>query len=228
MQVVILAGGLGARLRPLTKSVPKAMVAIHGIPFLQYQLELIKSQGFTEILILAGYLGGCIKAYFGDGRNFGLNIIYSHEKKPLGTGGALKKAENKLAKEFLLLNGDTLLPIDYRKLIECFYQSGKTGVIVVYSNSENIAPNNIALHKSHLVSDYNKKNTKAMTHVDAGAIVLKKEVLDLIPKARKCSLEEEIFHKLIKGENFLAYPTDQRFYDIGVPEELEVLKGTLK
>lgn len=228
MQVVILAGGLGIRLRPLTESVPKAMVAIHGTPFLQYQLELIKSHGFTEILILAGYLGKCIEVYFSDGAKFGLNIRYSYEKIPLGTGGALKKAENKLKKEFLLLNGDTFLPIDYRNLTECFYQSGKTGLIVVYENSENIAPNNIALHKSHLVSGYNKKNTKGMTHVDAGVIVLKKEVLDLIPEVRKCSLEEEIFHRLIREKNLLAYPTDQRFYDIGCFGELETFKGAVK
>ncbi|MBN1804562.1 MAG: NTP transferase domain-containing protein [Sedimentisphaerales bacterium] len=227
-QVVILAGGLGTRLRPLTESVPKPMVTIHGIPFLQYQLELIKSYGFAEILILAGYLGKCIEAYFGDGAKFGLNVRYSYEKIPLGTGGALKNAENELKEEFLLLNGDTFLPIDYRDLTECFYQSGKTGLIVVYENSENIAPDNIAFHKSHLVSGYDKKNTTSMTHVDAGVIMLKKEVLDLIPEAMKCSLEEEIFHKLIEEKNLLAYPTDQRFYDIGCFRELEVFEGAVK
>ena len=216
------------RLRPITESVPKPMVTIHGKPFLQHQLELIKSYGFTEILILAGYLGKCIEAYFDDGAKFGLNVRYSYETIPLGTGGALKKAENKLEKEFLLLNGDTFLPIDYGKLTECFYQSGKTGLIVVYDNSKNIASNNIVLHKSRLVADYNKKNTEGMTHIDAGVIVLKKEVLDSIPEVQKCSLEEEIFHKLIREENLLAYPTDQCFYDIGSFIGLEAFKRVVK
>jgi len=113
MQVVILAGGKGTRLRPITYQVPKPMVPIHGKPFLQYQLELIKSLGINEVLLLVGYLGKQIEEYFGGGPKFGLNIEYSYENNPLGTGGALKNAEEKLAEKFLLLNGDTFLPMDY-------------------------------------------------------------------------------------------------------------------
>ena len=87
MQAVILAGGLGRRLRPLTEDLPKPMVSIQGKPFLQYQLELIKSWGITQVLLLVGYLGEKIRGYFADGKKFGLRISYSCESTPLGTAG---------------------------------------------------------------------------------------------------------------------------------------------
>ncbi len=94
MQVVILAGGEGTRLRPLTHKVPKPMVKVSGKPFLQYQLELIKSYGLTDVLILAAYLGNQIEDYFGNGSDLAMNIKYSYEDTPMGTGGALKNAED--------------------------------------------------------------------------------------------------------------------------------------
>jgi len=163
MQAVILAGGKGTRLRPLTYRMPKSIVPINGKPFLQYQLELIKSYGINEVLLLVSYLGEQIERYFNNGSKFGLSIEYSYEESPLGTGGALKNAEDKLKKEFLLLNGDTFLPIDYRKLISYFHQYNKIGVITVYNNSKKIASNNIAIGKSNLIIDYNKKDSKGMT-----------------------------------------------------------------
>lgn len=228
MQAVILAGGKGTRLRPLTCQMPKSMVPIHGKPFLQHQFELIKSFGINEVLLLVSYLGEQIEEYFDNGSKFGLSIEYSYEEIPLGTGGALKNAEDKLAKEFLLLNGDTFLPIDYRKLISYSHRYNKIGVITVYNNSEKIVPNNIAIGKSNLVIGYNKKDSKGMTHVDAGVMVFKKDVIDLIPKDQICSLEEEIFHKLIKVRKLLAFPTDKRFYDMGNFEKLEIIKEAFK
>ncbi len=228
MQVVILAGGKGTRLRPLTYQMPKPMIPIHGKPFLQHQLELLKSFGLKDVLLLVSYLGNQIEEYFGDGAKFGLSIKYSYEETPLGTGGALKNAEDKLAEEFLLLNGDTFLPIEYGELIKYFYQYTKMGIIVVYYNSEDIVPNNIAIGESNFVFEYNKKDSKGMTHVDAGAIVFKKEVLNLIPNGQVSSLEEEIFHKLIKIKELLAFPTRKRFYDIGNFKEIKVIKRVLR
>lgn len=228
MQVAILAGGKGTRLRPITYEIPKPMIPIHGKPFLQYQLELIKSFSIDEVLLLVSCLGKQIEEYFGGGSKFGLNIKYSYENNPLGTGGALKNAEEKLAEKFLLLNGDTFLPMDYEKLMEYFHQCGKIGVITVYDNSEKIASNNIALAKSNVVVGYNKKDFQGMTHVDAGAMLFKKEVLNFIPKAQVCSLEEEIFPMLIEKKELISYPTSQRFYDMGDFKELEVIKEVLR
>ena len=228
MKAVILAGGKGTRLRPLTYQIPKPLVPVHGKPFLQYQLELIKSFGIREALILVSYLGHKIEEYFGDGSKLGLKIEYSYEESQLGTGGALKNAGDKLAEHFLLLNGDTLLAIDYAKFIVYFHRSNKIGSVVVYDNSVKVASNNIAVDESNFVIKYDKKSSREMTHVDAGAMVFKREILNYIPEGRVCSLEEEIFHELIEKRELIAFVTNQSFYDMGNFNGLEAIKGVLR
>jgi len=228
MQAVILAGGKGTRLRPITCTIPKPLISINGKPFLQHQLEFIKSHLTDEILLLVSYLGEKIEDYFDDGSKFGVKIDYCYEKVPLGTAGALKNAESKIKDEFILFNGDTYLPIDYRKIIDYFHQCKAIGVVVVYGNSREIASKNIAVNESGLVMNYNKNNSKKMTHVDAGITAFKKSILDFIPRNKICSLEEDIFPKLIKAKQLYSFATNQRFYDIGTPRELEAIKGILK
>jgi len=228
MQAVILAGGKGTRLRPITYEIPKPLIEINNKPFLQYQLELIKSFGISRVLILVGYLGKKIEKYFRNGLDLGLKIEYSYEKTLLGTGGALKNAEEKVAEEFLLLNGDTFLAIDYGRLIDYFRQRKKIGIITVYDNYQKIGQSNVALGKQNLVIKYDKREAKGMTHIDAGAMVFRKIVLGLIPKGKICSLEEEIFPLLIKAKQLVAFPTKQRFYDIGDPKRLKEIKKVLK
>ncbi len=228
MQVVILAGGKGTRLRPLTYQIPKPMVPVHGKPFLHHQLELIKSFKINEVLLLVCYLGEQIEDYFGDGSRFGLKIEYSYEESLLRTGGALKNAEEKLSDEFLLLNGDTFLPINYGELIKYFNRFNKIGTIAVYSNTEKMTSNNISVGVTNLVIDYGKKDSKGMTHVDAGAMVFKKNIVNFIPENKTCSLEEEIFHELINRKELMAFIVSQRFYDIGSFKELELVQRVLK
>ena len=105
MQVAILAGGLATRLRPLTQDQPKSMVRVLGRPFLEYQLEFLRRNGITAVVLCIGYLGEQIEGYFGDGGGFGVDIRYSREDKPLGTAGALKNARGLLADEFFTLYG---------------------------------------------------------------------------------------------------------------------------
>jgi len=228
MQVVILAGGKGTRLKPLTNNIPKPLISINGKPFLQYQLELIKSCVTVDVLLLVSYLGDKIEDYFGDGSKFGLKIKYCYEEAPLGTGGALKNAEGKLEDEFLLLNGDTYLPVNYGELIGCFHQRKVRGVVVVYDNSKKIAPNNLAIGDSSLIVGYNKDDSRRMTHINAGAMVFKKSILDFIPKGKISSLEEDIFHKLIDIKQLYAFEINQRFYDIGSPNGLKIIEEILK
>ena len=228
IQVVILAGGKGTRLRPITNLIPKPMVVINGKPFLQYQLEFIKRFGISEVLLLVSYLGDQIRDYFGAGPKFGLKIDYAFDETPLGTGGALKNAGNKLAEEFLLLNGDTFLPIDYGQLIDCFRRYKKMGTIVVYDNSQEVVPNNIAVGEANLVTGYSKSGAQGMTHVDAGAIAFKRDILAFIPEGSVCSLEEEIFPELIRRDELSAFVTNQRFYDMGSFKELRLIWSVLK
>lgn len=227
MQIVILAGGIGTRLRPLTYSVSKPMVKVCGKPFLEYQLELVKSFGFTNVLILAGYLGNQIEEYFGDGSILEMNIKYSYEETPMGTGGALKNAEKMLSKTFILLNGDTLLTINYNKLAEQFKKNDKMGLIVAWNNPDNIIPHNLQIADDNTILAYNKDVSDGMTHLDAGVIALKKEVLKLIPPQRVCLLEKEVYPQLINSDELAAFETEQRFYDMGSVEGLKNLEKAL-
>jgi len=227
MQTVILAGGKGTRLRPITQDIPKSMVPILGKPFLQYQLEFLISVGADDFLFLVGYLGDAIKKYFKNGSKFGVKIDYSQEISLLGTAGALKNAGDKLNAEFLLLNGDTFLPIDYNELIRYFNQCNKVGVITVYDNPEKYFLNNIAVGKSNIVIDYKKNGSEYMTHIASGAMVFKKEILNLIPDGQVCSLEEDTLCKMIEKRMLLAFVSQQRFYDMGSFKGMELLKDKL-
>ena len=230
MQAVILAGGLGTRLAPLTQEVPKPMVIIGRKPFLHYQLALLERQGFTRILLLVGYLGRQIMEYFKEGRSLGLHIKYSVEDEPLGTAGALKRAEPYLEEEFLLVYGDSYLAIDYPDVVEAFQAWGKMGLMVVCEdrNGSTMVPKNVALDRRMLVTRYEKGSLdEALRYIDAGALAFRRQVTGLIAPGRAVSLEEEIFPLLIEQEQFVGYVTAQRFYDMGTPARLETLRRFL-
>ena len=227
MQVVILAGGKGTRLRPITYTIPKPMIEVFGKPFLEYQVDLVKSHGVKDILILAGYLGGQIEEYFGNGIGYGLDIRYSYEKKLMGTAGALKNAQQMLQDQFILLNGDTLLQIDYNYFFSCFKNSGKTSMVVAYDNRENLMPNNLKVNSKGAVVVYDKQNDHGMTHIDAGAIAYDKKVLQLIPEQQVYSLETQIYPRLIETGQIEAFVTDKRFYDMGSIKGLKDIEQAL-
>jgi len=227
MQVAILAGGLGTRLRPLTLTVPKPMVPIHGRPFLEYQIEWVKQFGFHRILLLTGYLGEQIEEHFQDGRRWGVSIAYSRESSPLGTAGALKLAEHQLDERFLLLNGDTYLPIDYGAMARHFEQSDGLGLMTVYDNADKVAMNNVGLTHDGKVARYAKSGGPGLTHVVAGAYLFKSAVAERIPAGTKSSLEEDLVATLAPSGELGSYPVSQRFYDIGTFERFALAEPIL-
>lgn len=227
MQVVILAGGLGLRLRPITDKIPKVMLNINGKPFLYYVLELLKSKSFKKVLILIGYLGEQIKDYFGDGKKFGLSLSYSFEESLLGTGGAIKKAASMIDSNFLLIYGDTYLEFDYHDFIKTYYKLDKTGFMCVYTNKQKDFKDNVLMNSNNRIIKYDKNNLVGLSGVDAGIFVFKKKVLDLIPSGRNVSFEECVYQKLISRKEFFAYPTDKKFLDIGNFEMLKRAKKVL-
>lgn len=228
LQTVILAGGRGSRLRPITRKIPKVMIPINGRPFLEYLLRLLKKNGFSEILLLVGYLGRQIEEYFGDGERTGLEIKYSYEDIPLGTGGALKKAEGLLSSEFLLVNGDTYLEFDYGLLISDFERLDGKGLICVYTNPGKVMVSNLLLDRDGRVTKYDKTNPEGLTEVDAGVGIFKKEVLNLIPENTFISLETRIYEKLIRVKKLYGFPVEKEFLDIGTPERLSNARRILK
>jgi NDP-sugar pyrophosphorylase family protein len=234
-QAVILAGGLGTRMRPVTETIPKPMISVAGKPFLQHQLELLRVCGIDRSLLLVAYLGEKIEEYFGDGTNFRLNIDYSYEPTPLGTGGAIKNAEEKLQKTFVLLNGDTYLAINYSALLLRFTMLKCLALIVAYKKPSgglsvlpaDHVPNNLAVSRDGRVETYRKHDAEGLTHIDAGAIVLSKEILQMLPQGRRCSLEEEIYPRLIANGDMYAWATSEPFYDMGSPAGLSALEEKL-
>lgn len=231
MQAVILAGGLGTRLSPLTEQVPKVMVSVNGKPFLLHLLELLKSQGLSDIILSIGYLGERVRGFFGDGKRFGLKIRYSEERgRLLGTGGALKQAQNLLDNHFFAINGDTYLPIDYTEAEKSFIRCGKKALMVVYDNKENTGvKNNVELDKDSMVARYDKERlAPELKYVEAGVLILSREVLDIIQEGHSVSLEKGLYQTLIQQKEMVADITTQRFYDIGTPEQLRIFEEFLK
>lgn len=229
LKAAILAGGRGTRLRPVTDVIPKPMIEIGGKPFLEHQINLLSKNGVAEILLCVGYLREKIMDYFGNGSRFGLKIDYSIEEGFLGTGGALKKAKKCLQKDFILLYGDSYLPIDYTRLVNSWSQCSSLGLVVCYDNKDGIAVNNIYLDKEDFIREYNKSHpNKCMNCLEAGVMVFKKEVLESMADNRVISLEEEIFPLLIKQGKLRGYLTGQRFYDIGTPQGLKEMKELLQ
>ena len=227
MQAVILAGGLGARLRPLTHKVPKPMVLIKGKPFLEYQLEMLKKNSFQDFILCTGYLGEKIEEYFGNGEKMGIHIKYSKENEPLGTGGALKNAQKLLESEFVLIYGDSFLPMDYKLLIADFNESKKLGITVVFGNNPKIVQNNMEVSQTCEVLNYDKKNEGRSNYVEAGVHVFKKGVLNFVPENSVFSLEEELLPVLIKTGELSAHITNKRFYDIGTFDRLKIFNQVL-
>lgn len=218
-QAVILVGGKGERLKPLTDNMPKPMVEVCGRPFLEYLLLLLKGNEIRNLLFLAGYLGGKIETYFGDGRKWGVKIDYSFEKEPVGTGGALKLAKDKLEDEFFLLFGDSYLPINYMKMANEYTKSKKKAVLAIYDNREDTGvPFNVTVDKSKKIIslyDKGKGNTQSFNYCDAGVAVVNKEVLSLVRGKMPISFEEETYPKLIAKGGLGYYIAENRFYDIG-------------
>ena len=228
MQIVILCGGKATRLYPLTKKIPKSMMRFEGKPFLEQQLDLLKKNRIFDIVLCVGYKAEQIKKYFGDGKNFGVEIKYSSDKKRLlGTGGALKKAENLLEDSFLVMWGDSYLPFNFQKAIKFFKKSNKPGMMIVFKNLNKYEPSNVEV-KNNLVKSYSKKRkTKKMKYIDYGISIYRKEVLKYLPKNQVCDLTK-LQQALIKKRQLLAYPAEKRFYQIGSPDGLEELKNYIK
>lgn len=220
MQIVILAGGLGTRLKHLTGKIPKAMVPIGEKPFLELQISLLKKHGISDFVLCVGHLGEKIKAYFGNGEKFGIKIRYSEETEGLlGTAGAIKKASDLLDDVFFVTYGDAYLILDYQAAMRYFKKSKKLGLMVVYKNFDRYDKSNVVVDGS-LIKIYSKeKKAPNMVYIDFGVSILRKKALDLVPEGKVVDLEE-LCQKLIRKKELLAFETNQRFYEIGSPEGL--------
>jgi len=231
MQVVVLAGGLGTRLRPITKTVPKPMVDVGGHPFLEHIIRHLAAQGFRKAVVLLGYLGDQIQAHFENGTAFGLEMRYCFEPEPLGTAGAIRNALELLDEDFLVLYGDSYLPIDYRPVVRQFREIPCLGLMVVYDNrrADTGVVNNVAADVQGWVTRYEKgTGAPGLDYVEAGVLCFRRELFKEFPAGQFISLEKEVYQQLIHERQLRAFVTSQRFYDIGTPERLEEFASARK
>lgn len=218
MQVIILAGGKGTRLRPLTETIPKPMTKIKGVPFLEILLRMLKKKGISNAVLCVGYLSEIIEDYFKNEKMLDIDIKYSKERELLGTGGALMNAEKFLENEFIVINGDTFIDIDYAKLTKFSHQKGKLCTMCgyVHDQKNDDFVNNMLIDSKGNVTTYVKdKEMPELNCVDIGVYYFKKKALDFFGNKKPLSLEFDIFPKLIAKKEVAGFSTHEQFYDIG-------------
>jgi len=221
MQMVILAGGLGMRLRPLTERVPKCLIPVNGRPFLEYQLEMLGQRGVRDIVLCVGHLGEAVLDHFGAGHRFGVDIVYSWEREELlGTAGALKRAEPLLAPEFFVTYGDCYLLLGYREIMTSFRSSDALGMMVVYRNYDRLERSNVVVRDGRVAAYDKNTRLPGMVYINEGLSVLRRRALRLIPEDEPLS-QEEFYGGLIAKGKLLAYETQQRFYEVGSLQGIE-------
>lgn len=233
--VAILCGGRGTRLGALADASPKPLAPVLGRPFLGYQTDLLERQGFRRFTYLTGYRGDQVESWLRHSFGGRLDIAFSREAEPLGTGGALWNARRHLAQPFLLLNGDSYLDLDYRSLLDALLDapSSVVAVVAAWRNSEPtgaVEANNLALAEDGTVTLYQKRGASpALTHVDAGAGAYRPLLFgfsrpdDPLP----VSLEETIWPRAIAAGGIRGFPAPERPWDIGTPERLAAFERHL-
>lgn len=227
-QAVILAGGQGTRLRPLTLTIPKPMIPFHGKPFLEYLISDLRKNNIKDIIILVGYLHGKIEKYFGDGKRFGLHIRYSYSPVEADTGTRLRNARNLIKNEFLLLYGDNYWPLELPRLVDYYKKLRMAGIVTVYSNWDNYTKNNIFVNSDGIVTVYDRRRKRTdLNGVDIGYFIFNKHVLSLIPK-KNSSFEEHVLSKLVRNGDLGGFITHTRYYGLSRPERMAEISDFFK
>jgi mannose-1-phosphate guanylyltransferase len=235
VQAVILVGGEGTRLRPLTSTVPKPVVPLVDRPLMGYMLEWLKVHGVDDVVMLMGYLATALRNVLGEGEAYGMRIRYVEEPEPRGTGGALKFAEPLLDDRFLMLNGDVLSDMDLSQQIEQHERTGARGTLALVPVDDPSAYGLVRLNEDRSVREFVEKPSPDAIDtnlISAGAYVLEKEVVDLIEPDRNVSIEREIWPQLV-ADGLFAFPHDAYWVDIGTPDRylqatFDVLEGLCK
>lgn len=223
MKAVILAGGQATRLLPLTCNIPKAMVPVLNIPFLEHVIRYLSEHQIKDIILAQGYLAQPIEGYLGDGSQLGVKLNYVAEDTPLGTAGAVKNAERYLDDTFLMLNGDIFTDLDITAMID-FHQKRRAKATIALTPVDD--PTSYGLVETDAegrVTQFLEKPSPSQVTtnmINAGTYVLEPEILAQIPSQTKVSIEREVFPLLLEqGKPVYAYPSSAYWIDIGTPEK---------
>jgi D-glycero-alpha-D-manno-heptose 1-phosphate guanylyltransferase len=224
--VLILAGGLGKRLRSSFALGPKSLAPVTGRPFLDHLLRWVQSSGFTDVVLCTGYKAGQIRRRYQSGGKWGLRISYSCEKDALGTAGALKNAEALVrSNTFLVLNGDSFVDISLRELVQFHRMKNSFATLALSRTSDQSRYGSVRVNAQSEILGFAEKTSanaavgkRTRTWINSGVYVFEKDLLTMIPRNRSVSLETEIFPKLL-GHKFYGFQTRGYFIDIGVPAD---------
>ncbi len=227
-QAVILAGGLGTRMRPLTDTLPKPMIPIKGKPFLEYQIKSLKEKGVEEIVLLLGYLPEKVVDYFKDGSQFGVSIKYSIGKIEDETGMRIKNASQLYDDVFFLLYCDNYQPFNLEKFLKFHFERDVDLSVIVFSNKDNSTKKNILVGDDGYIVTYDKTRTaENLNGVEAGVFIVNKKVVEAMPNDN-FSWEKVTFPVLIKDKKMAGFMTDHKYYSIGSLERLPLTEKFLK
>lgn len=235
MKGIIIAGGAGTRLRPLTYSRPKPLIPVVNRPFLEYQVALLKRHGIDEIIFCTNYMADKIEAHFGDGSAYGVKMRYAIEKTPLGTAGAIRNAQELAGRDtVVVLNGDVLTDFDIGSIVR-FHQDKQALVTLTLKEVPSPSPYGVIItdeqgrvlefrepseaQKKALAANPNIQHT-GVDYINAGIYIMQPEALDAIPTGRPVSVERETYPKLLaEGSPIYAVARDGYWLDIGRPEQ---------
>ena len=234
MQALILAGGEGTRLRPLTSTVPKPVVPLVDRPFIQFMLDWLRSHGVDDVVMSCGHLADGVRNVLGDGADFGVRLRYVEEPRPLGTGGALKHAESLLDERFLMLNGDVLTDIDITSQLRRHEATGARGTLALYPVEDPSAYGLVRLDDAGAVTEFVEKPSADQidtNNISAGVYVLERSVLELLAPGQPASIEREVFPELV-GHGLYGHVSRGYWMDIGTPERylqatFDILEGNV-
>ena len=227
-QAVILAGGRGTRLKPITDTLPKPLVAFHGRPFLSYLLEQLKGQGIQNVLLLVGYLAHLIREYCGDGSQWGLHVDYVESPVEAETGQRLMDAAPLLAPCFLLTYCDNYWPMRLEPMWQTFCESAPLAMVTVYANRDGYTRNNLRVDDEGKVVDYDPGRTAPnLNGVEIGYAILSRKVLEYLPEDN-VRFEHTVYPTLAADGLLRAYPTEHRYYSVGSLERLPLTEAFLK
>jgi len=221
MKTVIMAGGKGTRIASIAGDIPKPMIPVCGKPILEHQINCLKQNGLSEIIIGVGHLGSSIKDYFGDGSRFGCSITYHTETEPLGTAGALYKMEG-ISGDFMLLNGDVIFDMDFSRMINFHHEKKALATLAVHPNSH---PYDSALivssADSRVTGWLNKEDNRTYyrNQVNAGIHIISSDLIKSFSHEKiKIDLDRDILKPSIQSGRVFAYHTPEYIKDMGTPE----------
>ena len=226
LDVLILCGGFGTRLREEHKGSPKAMVEIHGHPFLDILIQYVSSFGFRRFILCTGFKSEEIEQYFCK-KNDGNTYVISKEQKALGTGGGIKNAEACiLSSPFIVLNGDSICRIDLKDFVK-FHEARNAAASMTLATIDNVQDyGSVCINDKQEVERFNEKSNqiKGPGSVNAGIYLFEKRIMQKLAAKEKISLEHEVLPLLI-GQRLFGFSTEARLFDIGTPARLELLRS---